>query len=153
MHKRTDRWLSRSAKVSGVGKLILSHDQEAGGSGCGPAEKRQGETMRAIVRVVVVACMMGAGWWLPVMFGRSRARSTTDRSADRATLLDAQRSFYNARYHDAATQLLELRSEEPDDLAAYELRTSALLFQLKAALGRIRPTKRRPSKRVRGART
>jgi hypothetical protein len=92
--------------------------------------------MKAIVRVVAVACVMGAGWW-PVDVRAAQSVLVDDGSVrlDRPTLSDAQRSFYNARYDDAATRLLELRSEEPEDLAAYELRTSALLFQLKAALG------------------
>ena len=92
--------------------------------------------MKAIVRVVAVACVMGAGWW-PVDVRAAQSVLVDDGSVrlDRPTLSDAQRSFYNARYDDAATRLLELRSEDPEDLAAYELRTSALLFQLKAALG------------------
>ena len=51
------------------------------------------------------------------------------------TLSEAQRLFYNARYDAAAALTLELRSLDPEDLAAYELRTSALLFLLKATLG------------------
>jgi len=51
------------------------------------------------------------------------------------TLEDAQRSFYNARYEEAAALSLAVRAEAPEPLAAYELSTSALLFQLKAALG------------------
>jgi len=51
------------------------------------------------------------------------------------TLLDAQHEFYNARYDTAAAQTLELRTTDPEDLAAHELRASALLFQLKNALG------------------
>ncbi len=51
------------------------------------------------------------------------------------TLSDAQREFYNARYDTAAAQTLELRTSDPEDLAAHELRASALLFQLKNALG------------------
>ena len=51
------------------------------------------------------------------------------------TLEDAQRSFYNARYEEAAALTLALRAEAPEPLAAYELHTSALLFQIKAALG------------------
>jgi tetratricopeptide (TPR) repeat protein len=47
---------------------------------------------------------------------------------------DAQRLFYNARYEDAAARALELRATAPEDLDTYELRTSALLFQLKRAL-------------------
>jgi tetratricopeptide (TPR) repeat protein len=47
----------------------------------------------------------------------------------------AQRLFYNARYEAAATHAAQLRAAHPDDLATYELRTSALLFQLKRAIG------------------
>ena len=92
--------------------------------------------MRAVVRVVVVTCVIGAGW-VPPGDVRAAQPLQVDESVglDRSSLSDAQRSFYNARYDDAATRLLELRSKEPEDLAAYELRTSALLFQVKAALG------------------
>jgi tetratricopeptide (TPR) repeat protein len=92
--------------------------------------------VRAIVRVVVVAGVIGAGW-VPVDVRAAQSGLVDDGSVrvDRPMLSDAQRSFYNARYDDAATMLLELRSEAPDDLAGYELRTSALLFQLKALLG------------------
>lgn len=54
---------------------------------------------------------------------------------DRPSLLDAQRLFFNARYDAAAAVTLELGAADPDDLAACELRTSALLFQLKATIG------------------
>lgn len=47
----------------------------------------------------------------------------------------AQRLFYNARYDAAAARAAELRAAHPDDLATYELRTSALLFQLRRAIG------------------
>ena len=50
------------------------------------------------------------------------------------TLEDAQSHFYNARYKTAADLALELRSRDPEDLANLELRSSALLFQLKALL-------------------
>jgi hypothetical protein len=50
-------------------------------------------------------------------------------------LSDAQRLFYNGRYDAAAAMTVELRAQQPQDLAAFELRTSTLLFQLKAALG------------------
>lgn len=49
-------------------------------------------------------------------------------------LAEAQRLFYNARYQAAATLALEHRATESVDLANYELRTSAILFQLKALL-------------------
>ena len=47
----------------------------------------------------------------------------------------AQEAFYNAHYEQAAAQALESRSSAPDDLAAYELRTTALLFQVKRLIG------------------
>jgi hypothetical protein len=52
-----------------------------------------------------------------------------------AALADAQRAFFNARYDEAAALAQTLESQAPDDLAACELRTSALLFQIKTALG------------------
>ncbi len=53
---------------------------------------------------------------------------------DGRTLADAQRDFYNARYEAAAALALELRGSGTQDLPNDELRTSALLFQLKALL-------------------
>jgi hypothetical protein len=53
---------------------------------------------------------------------------------DHQALSDAQRLFYNGRYDAAAAMTVELCARQPPDLAAFELRTSALLFQLKAAL-------------------
>jgi hypothetical protein len=63
--------------------------------------------------------------------------ASDDRSVvtDHPSLDAAQRSFYSAQYDTAAMLTLELRRDDPEHLAAYELRTSALLFQLKAALG------------------
>jgi hypothetical protein len=46
----------------------------------------------------------------------------------------AQRLFYNGRYLDAAAEALDARTDHADDLATFELRTSALLFQVKQAL-------------------
>jgi hypothetical protein len=54
---------------------------------------------------------------------------------DRGILLDAQRCFYNANYAEAAAATLELRAAGPGELGGYELRSSALLFELKRALG------------------
>jgi hypothetical protein len=52
----------------------------------------------------------------------------------RPTLTDAQHLFYNARYEAAADLTLVLRRSASQDLANDELRSSALLFQLKALL-------------------
>jgi hypothetical protein len=54
---------------------------------------------------------------------------------DYQALSDAQRLFYNGRYEAAAAMTAELRARDPLDLAAFELRTSTLLFQLRAGLG------------------
>jgi len=50
-------------------------------------------------------------------------------------LADAQRLFYNGRYEAAAALTVEQCSQDADDLAACELRTSTLLFQIKRAIG------------------
>lgn len=54
---------------------------------------------------------------------------------DHEALSDAQSLFYNGQYEAAAAMTLELRARQPLDLAAFELHTSTLLFQVKAALG------------------
>ncbi|HEY2907425.1 MAG TPA: hypothetical protein VGJ29_16105 [Vicinamibacterales bacterium] len=59
---------------------------------------------------------------------------STARAAAAPALADAQKLFYNAHYQAAAALMLELRASDPDNLANDEMRTSALLFQLKALL-------------------
>ena len=49
---------------------------------------------------------------------------------DGGTLADARRAFFDARYSEAAALAQSLEAQAPDDLAACELRTAALLFQL-----------------------
>lgn len=51
-----------------------------------------------------------------------------------ATLTDAYRLFYNARYEEAAALAMELRAAGPQDLENDEVRTSALLFHLRGLL-------------------
>lgn len=53
-------------------------------------------------------------------------------------LEDAQRLFYNARYEAAAAAALDVCGSGADDLAAYELHTAALHFQIKRLLGTAR---------------
>ena len=50
-------------------------------------------------------------------------------------LADAQRAFFNARYAEAADLALAVQASDADALAPYEIRTSALHFQLRDALG------------------
>ena len=62
-------------------------------------------------------------------------RAADDIARSPTTLQEAQRFFYNGDYDTAATATLALCTARPDDLAACELRTSTLLFQIKKALG------------------
>ncbi len=71
--------------------------------------------MRVIWRLVVVLLLIG-----------------TPASAD--SLADAQALFYNGHYELAAALTRTLSSED-GELAIYELRTSALLFQIRRAIG------------------
>jgi tetratricopeptide (TPR) repeat protein len=64
--------------------------------------------------------------------GPARAQAP---AAQPPTLDAAQQLFYNARYAEAAQMALAVRTAQPDDLGAYELRTSALHFQIKRAIG------------------
>jgi hypothetical protein len=50
-------------------------------------------------------------------------------------LADAHRLFYSGRYEEAAALALGVRTEQPGNLAAWELRSAALLFQLKRVFG------------------
>jgi hypothetical protein len=54
---------------------------------------------------------------------------------DAATLDDAQRLFYASRFEESAAAAAELAAADPDNLAAWEIRTSALHFQLKRLVG------------------
>lgn len=84
--------------------------------------------------VVVVALCVGAATRPQA---RGPARSNPEQAAiprERPILADAQSLFYNARYEAAAATALALRAPDTDDLANDELRSSALLFQLKALL-------------------
>ncbi len=59
-------------------------------------------------------------------------RATT---ATRATLEEAHRLFYSGQYEEAAALALAARAADPQNLAASELRSSALHFQIRRALG------------------
>ncbi len=56
-------------------------------------------------------------------------------SAQSTTLRDAQRLFYSARYEAAAVLAESLPPSDTESLAASELRSSALLFQIRRAFG------------------
>jgi hypothetical protein len=89
--------------------------------------------MRAIGGFVVVMCIGG----LICPHASGPAQSAPEHAAlplDGPTLTDAQRLFYNARYEAAGVLALALRVPEAEDLANDELRSSALLFQLRGLL-------------------
>jgi hypothetical protein len=87
---------------------------------------------RTLGAIAIVALLV------PAARGNAQEPSTEFESlpgADASTLEDAQRAFYNARYEAAAAVTLESCAAGADGLAACELRTAALLFQIKKALG------------------
>ena len=71
---------------------------------------------------IALALAMGTAALLPV-------------PASAGGLEAAQREYYNARYESAARLTLDSCAGDVNGLAACELRTAALLFQIKAALG------------------
>jgi hypothetical protein len=83
----------------------------------------------AAAAIVATATLLGT----PGLDARPHSQQAEAAAAPQ-TLDAAYRLFYNARYEEAAALALSLRDANPGDLAVYELRTSALLFQLKALL-------------------
>jgi hypothetical protein len=61
--------------------------------------------------------------------------AAADQPVRAATLEEAQRLFYSGRYDAAAALALVVRSAAPENLAASELRGSALHFQIRRVLG------------------
>jgi hypothetical protein len=64
----------------------------------------------------------------------SPAASQSDSPATTATITDAYRLFYNAHYEEAAALAANLRATSTQSLENDEVRTSALLFQLRGLL-------------------
>src|SRR4051812_30548184 len=56
-------------------------------------------------------------------------------STNSGTFEDAQALFYNGFYDSCAAMTRDLLTSDPENLKVYELRTSALLFQIKRLLG------------------
>jgi tetratricopeptide (TPR) repeat protein len=90
--------------------------------------------LRTIARVIV-AVTVAVGGFASHGDALQSPSGAASPPPDTQTLADAQRLFYNGRYDRAAAVTLALSSSDSHDLAVYELRTSALLFQLKRALG------------------
>src|SRR5688500_7483455 len=66
---------------------------------------------------------------------RSILQAQDEAAAAPAVLSTGLRQFYNGRYETAAATAQTLCETDAGHLEAYELRTSALLFQIKRALG------------------
>jgi hypothetical protein len=77
------------------------------------------KTTRWIVGVSAMACVLVPG----------------TASGQRSTLEESQGLFYNGRYQEAAALTIDQCASAAGDLAACELRTSALLFQIRRAFG------------------
>lgn len=71
---------------------------------------------------------MRVTWWLVAVLSL-----TIGAQASADTLADAQALFYNGHYESAAAATRALDAQ--GDLAIYELRTSAVLFQIRRAIG------------------
>ena len=75
--------------------------------------------------------------WQPFVFAGARQLPAHRDAATSVgpTIADALREFYNARYETASDLALAVQSSDTQGLAAYEIRTSALHFQLRDAMG------------------
>ena len=87
-----------------------------------------------MLRVVLIAMILGVQGLHVDASSSSSARDTTDGVDRSVALQSAQRFFYNGQYDAAAEATLALCAARPADLEACELRTSTLLFQIKRAL-------------------
>jgi hypothetical protein len=87
------------------------------------------------IRVIAFAALTGALVCPPASAQNAGApRSATPAGAP-ASLDQAHHLFYSGRYEASAALALEIRTQDPGNLAASELRTSALHFQIRRALG------------------
>ena len=97
-----------------------------------------GRITLAGARGLCCALVVGLGTVAGLLAGDEAPQSSPERAAlqEPPTFITAQHHFYNARYEAAAALTLALRSSAPADLANDELRSSALLFQLKGLIER-----------------
>jgi tetratricopeptide (TPR) repeat protein len=103
-----------------AGRSVSSSEQLTPGT-------RRPSTAHLFDTAVTALIVLTAGPWLTTAGPRVTA-------GEPGPLADGQASFYNARYEDAAALTREPCADR-QDYAACELRTSALLFELKRSLG------------------
>src|ERR1700694_2063791 len=113
---------------------MLYSNAERNSNGAVGADRSRRIGARGMCCVVVAAVCVGAGTGAQAQEPSQSPSERAPLPLERPTLANAQSLFYNARYEAAATLTLALRSSDTEDLAGDELRTSALLFQLKALL-------------------
>jgi hypothetical protein len=82
----------------------------------------------------IVVTLSATAFIGPQASQRQRDQEGGSPSADAPAPTDPRLLFYNAQYEAAATLTRALRMSDAADLASHELRSSALLFQLKALL-------------------
>ena len=92
--------------------------------------------MSALRTVPLVAVVLLSAWGAAEAGNPASSAVPTTAGGAAVSIEDAQRSFYNGRYDEADARTLEPCSSASDGLAACELRTAALLFQIKRALGK-----------------
>lgn len=98
-----------------------------------PVSAQWGMSARDLATAVLLLTVAGAS------VGPVRAGQPAE--ARRLPIESAQHLFYTSRYTVAADQALQLINETPTDLAAFELRTSALHFQIRRAMGNAKDRK------------
>lgn len=92
--------------------------------------------MTRTIFTVLVATVLATTSQLPARAGALQSAGHHESvPSGGPTLADAQRAFFDARYEAAADLALALQSSDAKALAAYEVRTSALHFQLRDELG------------------
>ncbi len=90
--------------------------------------------MRTILTNCACAVLIATATCTAGLAASQTGAATETRAVDRPELAEVQRLFYIGHYEAAATLALSLRSAHPDDLDSYEIRASALHFQLRRAL-------------------
>lgn len=74
-------------------------------------------------------------WVAVIITAAGQAAAQGHDQATAPTLATAQHLYFDGQYEAAASVALELENADPADLAARELRTAALLFQVKRLVG------------------
>jgi hypothetical protein len=99
---------------------------------CFSPHQSRSEGFLTIVRVVIAAAVAAIAG--PYVCAAQVVTEGSTAPFSNEALLAAQTAFYNARYSDAAALTINSCTAQPENLAGCELRTSALLFQLRDAL-------------------